>query len=71
MSKIYYDELLFDAVQRLGLTEDSNAFGIAMQVVYWGYWSLSPVQTLIWEMEVLPLLVAQDEQDTIGWGYVP
>jgi hypothetical protein len=67
MSDTYYDDLLFDAVQRLGLAEDSDAFLIAMQVVRRGCSSLNPIQSFTWETEVLPLLVVQGEKDAIGW----
>jgi hypothetical protein len=70
MSDAFYDEFLFDAVQRLGLALDSEAFAIAMQVVHHGHSSLSPAQNVIWETEVLPLLVAQEEQYAIVWDSI-
>jgi hypothetical protein len=69
MSDAIYDEFLFDAVQRLGLAGDSEAFDIAMKVIHQGHSSLSTTENWIWETEVLPLVVLQEEQYTIVWGH--
>ena len=66
MSVNDYDEDLYARVQDLQLDEKSAAYGIAMQVVYQGYGSLSPKQRYVYESEVVPLLQEQEKEEKLN-----